>query len=389
MTVELLRVDWREGCLTTAGCSQPRFKVLEDMLPITERISISWPISEHFVQDASRPFVSHWTKGKPEDLTLSCRVVGSDPTYGFPRVCDQTATIRVFQEGVAEASDRNRHHRNMAPTTMMPEEELGKKLIEIRAKCFNVTIAVQKHTERCPWCPDPSDVALIELRLPEDNPALSTSILSQLTRDEKLLHVCILLLASIAVLTSLGFACVLFAFLRQKRAYRCISLKPRHQPYSSTCKAAEDQNRYDMPWEQTRPLTHKLSSSSKSEATTTSPLDSVSSLHGSPPVRSTTLAGVRYDCVGDPQTECPQTTLFLRYSHIPPVPLVLPRIQERLDEDALSHNRRLRECLVDGGLPLHQDIARCKCGFLTPYTRCDTLGHLAKAVTTNARLAKN
>ncbi|CAJ0597455.1 unnamed protein product [Cylicocyclus nassatus] len=278
MTADLLRVDWREGCLTTAGCSQPRFKVLEDMLPITEKISISWPISEHFVQDASRSFVSHWTIGKLEDLTLTCQVVGTDPTYGFPRVCDQTATIRVFQEEVAETFGRNRRHQDMT-TISEPEEELGKKLIEIRAKCFNATIAVQKHTERCPWCPDPSDVTLIEQKLPEDTSAQSTSILSQLKGDEKFLHVCVLLLASIAVLASLAFACVLVAFLRQKRTHRNISVKPRCQPYPpSACKVAEDDNRYDMPWEQTRPLTHWLSSSSKSEATTTSPLDSTSSI---------------------------------------------------------------------------------------------------------------
>ncbi|CAJ0597489.1 unnamed protein product [Cylicocyclus nassatus] len=282
MTAELFRVDWREGCLTTAGCSQPRFKVLENMLPITEKISISWPISEHFVQDVSRSFVSHWAKGKPEDLTLSCQVVGTDPTYGFPRVCDQTATIRVFQEGVVEAFGRNRRYQDM-PTTAIPEEELGKKLIEIRAKCFNATIAVRKHTERCPWCPDPSDVTLIEQRLPDATSAESTSIFSQLNGDEKLLHVCVLLLAGIAVLASVGFACVLVAFLRKKRTHRHIYEKPLHHPSPSTWKT-DGHARYNMPWEQTRPLTYKLSSSAKSEATTTSPLDSTSSLGSSPPV---------------------------------------------------------------------------------------------------------
>ncbi|ETN77038.1 hypothetical protein RB195_010228 [Necator americanus] len=277
MTAELLRVDWREGCLTTAGCSQPRFKLLEDMLPLTEKISISWPVSEHFVQDSSRSFVSHWANGKPEDVTLSCQVVGTDPTYGFPRVCDQTASIRIFQDGVVEAFGRNRRHQTT--TTAVPEDELGKKLIEIRAKCFNATVAVQKHTERCPWCPDPSDVTLIEQRLPEDVSTFSASILSQLKGDDRILHVSVLVLAGIAILASLGFACVLVAFLRQKRTHRQISVKPRYQPYSpSSCKTADDENRYDMPWEQTRPLTYWLSSSSKSEATTTSPLDSASSL---------------------------------------------------------------------------------------------------------------
>ncbi|CAJ0597460.1 unnamed protein product [Cylicocyclus nassatus] len=278
ITAELLRVDWKEGCLTTAGCSQPRFKVLEDMLSISERISISWPVSEHFVQEASRPFVSYWENGNPQDVTLSCQVVGSDPTYGFPRVCDQTPSIRVFQDEVVKALGRNRRHQDLT-TIAIPEEELGKRLIEVRAKCFNATIAVEKHTERCPWCPDLSH-ALFEQELPEDAPApaLSTSILAQLQEDE-ILRVSVLVLAVIAVAASLGFACALVAFLQQKSTYRHISVKPRYRPFSpSTCKAAEDENRYDMPWGYTRPFTHWPCSSSKSEATTTSPLDSTSSI---------------------------------------------------------------------------------------------------------------
>ncbi|KJH46152.1 hypothetical protein DICVIV_07800 [Dictyocaulus viviparus] len=292
MTAELLRVDWREGCLTTAGCSQPQFKILEDMLPLTEKLSISWPISEHFVQeqfsmstkesyfkDSSRPFVSHWTNGKAEDVTLSCQVVGTDPTYGFPRICDQTPSIRVFQERVIEAFGRNRRHQTTTTTTSPTEEELGKKLIEIRGKCFNATVAVQKHTERCPWCPDPSHITLIEQRVPEDiSSTLSRSILSQWKGDDHVLHISVLVLAGISVIASIGFASVLVAFLRQKRTHRQITVKPRYHPYSSTiCKTADDESRYDMPWEQTRPLTYWLSSS-KSEATTTSPLDSASSL---------------------------------------------------------------------------------------------------------------
>ncbi|CAJ0604697.1 unnamed protein product [Cylicocyclus nassatus] len=186
-TAELLRVDWREGCLTTAGCSHPRFKILKNMLPLKEKISISWPVSEDFVQDYSRPFVSHWAKGIPEDLILSCQVVGTDPTYGFPRICDQTASIRVFKDN---ASDGNRPQLATI-TTSHPEEELGKKLVEIRAKCFNATIAVQKHKERCPWCPDPSEVTLLQQTLPKDVLSTdSTSVFMRLLGDDNIMPLC-------------------------------------------------------------------------------------------------------------------------------------------------------------------------------------------------------
>ncbi|CAJ0597471.1 unnamed protein product [Cylicocyclus nassatus] len=38
---------------------------------------------------------------------------------------------------------RNRHHKDLTTITVQ-EEELAKRLIEVRAKCFNATIAVQK-----------------------------------------------------------------------------------------------------------------------------------------------------------------------------------------------------------------------------------------------------
>ncbi|CAJ0597593.1 unnamed protein product [Cylicocyclus nassatus] len=279
MTADLLRVDWSEGCLTTAGCSHPRFEILGDMLPITEEIAISWPISEHFVQDTSRSFVSHWARGKPEDLNLRCQVVGTDPLYGFPRVCDHTASTRAFPDGIDEILERRRRQATVTTTTAMSEEELGKRLIEVRARCFNATVAVEKHTERCPWCP--LDVALIEQRQPEDpSSALSTSIFSRLKSDDKILYASVLILAGISILASMGFACVLVALLRQKRSHRQFTAKPRYQPYPpSSRKTSEEENRYDMPWEQTLPLTYCLSSSSKS--TTTSPLDSTSSFGAS------------------------------------------------------------------------------------------------------------
>lgn len=42
------------------------------------------------------------------------------------------------------------------------DSENEKAIAELRGKCFNATIAVQKHTIRCPWCPDPSSLAIVE-----------------------------------------------------------------------------------------------------------------------------------------------------------------------------------------------------------------------------------
>jgi hypothetical protein len=42
LTVELRNVDFVPGCLTAAGCAEPRFKILISNLISNERQSISW-----------------------------------------------------------------------------------------------------------------------------------------------------------------------------------------------------------------------------------------------------------------------------------------------------------------------------------------------------------
>uniref|UniRef100_A0A1I7WUM3 Transmembrane protein n=1 Tax=Heterorhabditis bacteriophora TaxID=37862 RepID=A0A1I7WUM3_HETBA len=173
---------------------------------------------------------------------------------------------------------------------------MGKTLIEVRGKCFNATLTVQKHTERCPWCPDPAEVTLIGQEFSEDPTALSASILSQLQGEDRFLHIGVLLLALIAIVASAAFGCVLVAYLRQKRLVPCTSYwffyivihYPSYlfggQRTVASCSLLFFL-RYDMPWEQTRPLTYWLSN--KSEATTTSPLDSASSIGAPYSYRST------------------------------------------------------------------------------------------------------
>ncbi|PAV84221.1 hypothetical protein WR25_25499 [Diploscapter pachys] len=280
VTIEVSAVDWRDGCLTTAQCSQPRFKLLEDLIPINEHQSVSWPVSDRMIQDSVRPFVAFWPSGRLDDLSLAAQVVGTDPAYGFPRVCDQTTAIRLFPEEDGN-SGKNviRVHRGEISSS---EDGNARRVMTIRGKCFNATITVQKHAERCAWCPDPREVTIIGQELNSD-PSVSASILSQLRGEDGLMHLGIVVLALVAIVTSAAFGCLLVVYLRQKKLHKQISVKPRFHPYTpaTLVPKSDDENRYDMPWEQSRPLTYWLSSSHKCTSdggTTTSPLDSASSL---------------------------------------------------------------------------------------------------------------
>ncbi|EFO91775.1 hypothetical protein CRE_07009 [Caenorhabditis remanei] len=111
----------------------------KDLLPISERVSISWPVTEQFLEHTVAPFISYWPSGRIEDVSLSAQVVGVDTTYGFPRTCDQTPAVRIFPVDIY----------GLTP------ESAENKTIHLKAKCFEATITVTKHVERCPWCPDP------------------------------------------------------------------------------------------------------------------------------------------------------------------------------------------------------------------------------------------
>lgn len=50
LTAELLSVEWRKGCLTTAGCAEPRFNLNEFNTINNETISTSWPVTSNIVQ---------------------------------------------------------------------------------------------------------------------------------------------------------------------------------------------------------------------------------------------------------------------------------------------------------------------------------------------------
>uniref|UniRef100_A0A0M3IXD9 Transposase n=1 Tax=Ascaris lumbricoides TaxID=6252 RepID=A0A0M3IXD9_ASCLU len=51
----LLSIAWKQGCLTTGGCAEPRFRIIETHSVTNEKIAVGWPITENLVE------VSHFT----------------------------------------------------------------------------------------------------------------------------------------------------------------------------------------------------------------------------------------------------------------------------------------------------------------------------------------
>ncbi|CAI5444833.1 unnamed protein product [Caenorhabditis angaria] len=213
ISAQIESVKWQEGCLTTALCTQPRFQIIEDLLPISERSSISWPVAEQLNQ---RQFVSYWPNGRVEDISISAQVIGVDRTYGFPRICDQTPAVRIFPEDI-EIMDLDK------------EINLNNKTIHIKAKCFDAIITLQKH-ERCPWCQDPSEIE-ISNEIPQE------LIFSEKFSSAENLQISVVLLAMFAVLLSTAFAILLICYIKTKKSYSrknqnmIINVQPKLIPY--------------------------------------------------------------------------------------------------------------------------------------------------------------
>ncbi|VDN03731.1 unnamed protein product [Thelazia callipaeda] len=158
--VELHTVHWKPSCLTTGGCAHPRFRISKFNKVNNEIISVSWSITENFVEKHSRKFITHWVNGKPHEITMHCEVIGMDPLYGFLRTCDTTQTTEIFSE--EENNEEVDSFRiSEANDELATDEQLDKLIIEIRAKCFNASLAVRKFTNHCPWCSKQKDIALV------------------------------------------------------------------------------------------------------------------------------------------------------------------------------------------------------------------------------------
>jgi hypothetical protein len=42
--------------------------------------------------------------GDPEDVSMDCQIAGTDPSFGFARICDETPQRRLFQEQLVRHS---------------------------------------------------------------------------------------------------------------------------------------------------------------------------------------------------------------------------------------------------------------------------------------------
>lgn len=45
LVADVLSIEWRKGCLTTAGCAEPRFQVTKMNTANNEANLISWPVT--------------------------------------------------------------------------------------------------------------------------------------------------------------------------------------------------------------------------------------------------------------------------------------------------------------------------------------------------------
>lgn len=47
LSVDIMAIEWKEGCLNALGCTESWFKISEWDLINTERVSASWPVNRN------------------------------------------------------------------------------------------------------------------------------------------------------------------------------------------------------------------------------------------------------------------------------------------------------------------------------------------------------
>uniref|UniRef100_A0A0N5ALT6 ZP domain-containing protein n=1 Tax=Syphacia muris TaxID=451379 RepID=A0A0N5ALT6_9BILA len=288
LTAQLVGIEWRKGCLTTGGCGDPRFRLAETNWASNEQVSISWSILEDFNQDRPRIFVSHWKRGSPTDVTVACEVVGTDPTYGFPRICDTTGNVQAFMKDIAyePISSKLRQSSGL-------DFEANKIVVELKGKCFNASLTVEKHEQQCPWCEEKRQQQQLFAYVgqPDSEGRNGTSVSSsehRLSRDIQYVYMALAVLAGIALLSTAAFACLLMAFMRQRKcAVPLSSISNSKCPVETyypsaiigsgaadTVKISEE-SRYEMPWDQKyRPIPQWSTSRNTMSCSVTKPFTS-------------------------------------------------------------------------------------------------------------------
>uniref|UniRef100_A0A915Q1Y7 C2 domain-containing protein n=1 Tax=Setaria digitata TaxID=48799 RepID=A0A915Q1Y7_9BILA len=261
--LELQAVHWKPTCLTTGGCANPRFRISKSNKFNAETISVSWSITENFVERHSRKFITHWMNGKPHEITLQCDVIGMDPLYGFSRTCDTTQNIEIFKEK-EEIED---YPMLASEDRLSLNEQLGKLIVEIRAKCFNASFAVQKYMKLCPWCSEQDGMTLIESAPEYESDEQDAT--NKMDPIEKFIHYftgeqpLLLFLLSLSLISLLGLICSLLIIRKQRHFISMLQkppqiLHPTNHLNSNTylyseqlTKPAENSDdRYDIPWDQ-------------------------------------------------------------------------------------------------------------------------------------------
>uniref|UniRef100_A0A183EFS5 Conserved plasma membrane protein n=1 Tax=Gongylonema pulchrum TaxID=637853 RepID=A0A183EFS5_9BILA len=164
----------------------------------------------------------------------------------------------------------------------------GKLVIDLTARCFNSTVAVEKHEDRCPWCIEYHDDTVINQQYPEE-----TKIgFMQFVSNESYLNILVIGFALATALSSALCAFLLFLYIRQKKTAAQAVPRKCCQPYSRTGHLSAavvhvespsdsaESSRYDTPWDRKyRPLPRWTSC--RSNASSASPPDTSSTTTGS------------------------------------------------------------------------------------------------------------
>ncbi|VDO42231.1 unnamed protein product [Onchocerca flexuosa] len=144
ISANLLNIEWKPNCLIITYCNKPELKMIKTNHINGEKSSFSWQLDENLKQLSNSAFISYWTEGSPLDIEMNIEIIGVDPKYRFQRSCDQTVATKAFEYEVQEAHSRNLNSGNSS--------SLGQMIVELQGRCFDVTLTVQKHIGRCPWC---------------------------------------------------------------------------------------------------------------------------------------------------------------------------------------------------------------------------------------------
>uniref|UniRef100_A0A0N5A7Z0 DOMON domain-containing protein n=1 Tax=Syphacia muris TaxID=451379 RepID=A0A0N5A7Z0_9BILA len=141
ITTELVSVKWDSSCDAINDCADSTLSITQTNIVNNEKVLKQWDFIKYTRSQYRSMLVGYWSDGEPKAITLKAEVLGTDPNYGFQRLCDSSPTVALFPT-----------HRTRNQSAYVFNNGTMVETVDLTGTCFTASVVYSKFINHCPWC---------------------------------------------------------------------------------------------------------------------------------------------------------------------------------------------------------------------------------------------